>query len=150
MGTVSVQVPEPIFRRLERIAAVTHRSVADVLTTSVNLALPRMSDLPEDLADDLAAMSMLSDEALWAATESAFSPAQHRRLEQLSHAGGSRPLSSIEAVELKQLLDLLDQSILRRAQACAILAYRGYDLPDQANLNNSTIDDDTKDTQTVA
>jgi hypothetical protein len=148
-GTISVQVPEPVFRRLERVAAVTHRSVADVLTTSVNLALPRISDLSDDLADELAAMSMLSDEALWAA-ESAFSPAQQRQLEQLSHAGGLRTLSGIEAAELKQLVDLQDRSVLRRAQAFAILAHRGYNLPDQANLScGNTIDDDTEDPQTV-
>ncbi len=85
--TVNLQVPEAIFHRLQRVAEVTHRPIEDVLATTVNVALPQAPDLPPQLADDLAAMMMFSDEALWASTESSLSAAQRRRLNQLSHAG---------------------------------------------------------------
>ena len=66
-STIPVYVPEPLCRRLERAAALTHRSVADVLASTIATALPPMSDLPEALADELAGMLWLSDEALRAA-----------------------------------------------------------------------------------
>ena len=132
--TISVQLPEPIYRRLQRVAEHTHRSVEDVLASSVNVALPADPDLPSELADEMAAMTMFSDEALWAAAESSLSPSQQSRLEQLTQAGGSRKQSAAESAELRQLLDLYDRLVLRRAKALSILAHRGYELPDQPDL----------------
>jgi hypothetical protein len=144
--TVSLQVPEPIYRRLQRMAEITHRPVEDVLTTTINVALPPDPGLPADLADALAAMTMLSDAALWAATESSLSPTQQRRLSQLSHAGGSRKLTAAESAELSRLLDQYDRSVLRRARALAILAHRGYEIPDRIDLPGSS-NDDTSDSK---
>jgi hypothetical protein len=140
--TVSVQMPEPIYRRLKRIAEITHRSVEDVLATTFDVALPPAPDLPPDLADDLAAMTMFSDDALWAAAESSLSPAQQRRLSQLTHAGGRRTLTAAESAELEHLLDLYDRSVLRRARALAVLAHRGYDIPNSPNLPDTISDGD--------
>jgi hypothetical protein len=120
------------------VAEITHRSVEDVLATTVNVALPQIPDLPADLADELAAMTMLNDEALWAATESSLSPVQQRRLSQLTHAGGSRPLTAAESSELAHLLDLYDRSVVRRARAFALLAHRGYQIPDRVDLPGPT------------
>jgi hypothetical protein len=80
------------------------------------VALPQAPDVPADLADELAAMTLFSDDALWAASESSLSPAQQRRLSQLTHAGGSRALTAAESKELAHLLDLYDRSVLRRAR----------------------------------
>lgn len=146
---ISVQVPEPTFRRLQRVAEITHRSVEEVLTTTVNVALPHDPDLPADLADELAAMTMYSDDALWAASEPSLSPAEQRRLSQLTHAGGSRSLTAAESAELAHLLDLYDRSVLRRARALAILAHRGYEIPDRVDLPDAT-DDNTEDPQASA
>ena len=82
-------------------------------------------------------MGMLSDAALWAASESSLSPAQQRRLRQLNHAGGERALTLAERAEQTHLLDLYQRSVLRRAQALALLAYRGYDLPTRLDLPES-------------
>lgn len=126
--TVSVRLPQSLFQRLERIAAVTHRSVEDVLTTTVDVALPPTPNISPDLADELAAMVLFSDESLKAAAQSSLSAAQQERLAQLSHAGGERTLSKSEKRELERLLDLYDQAVLRRARALAILAQRGHDI----------------------
>ncbi len=131
--TISVQIPEPIFRRLRRMAEITNRSVEDVLATTVSVALPPDMDLPADLADELAAMTMFSDDALWVATKTSLSPAQQRRLSQLTHAGGSRKLTTAESSELTHMLESYDRSVLRRAKALAILAHRGYEILDKSN-----------------
>ena len=140
--TVNVQVPEAIFHRLQRVAEMTHRPIEDVLATTVNVALPQAPDLPPQLADDLAAMMMFSDEALWAATESSLSPAQRRRLNQLSHAGGRKSLSPAESAELAHLVDLYDRAVLRRARALAILAHRGFVVADHGSSLDSRDDED--------
>jgi hypothetical protein len=66
--TVSVGLPRAVFLKLERAAQLTHRTVEKVLTTTVNAALVEHPDLPANLANELAAMHLFSDEALWAAT----------------------------------------------------------------------------------
>jgi hypothetical protein len=141
-STVSVQVPERLFQRLQRIAEATYRPIEDVLATTVNMALPQAPDLPPELADDLSAMTMFSDEALWAAAESSLSPSQRRRLNQLSHAGGHRSLSAAESAELAHLVDLYDRAVLRRARALAILAHRGFAVANQDNPPDSHGDED--------
>ena len=131
---VNVQIPKTIFRRLRRVAELTHRSIEDVLATTVNVALPTASDLPADLADDLAAMTMFNDDALWAAAKSSLSQAQQLRLDQLTHAGGSRKLTLAESSELTSLLESYDHSVLRRAKALVILTHRGYEISGQDGL----------------
>jgi hypothetical protein len=129
MGAVNIQLPEPVFRKLQKAADLTHRSVEELLAATVNATLPESPDLPDDLADELAAMHLLSDEALWAATEPSMSPAEQRRLNQLNHTAGERPLTRAEEAEHTQLLAAYHRSILRRAKAFAILAQRGHPIP---------------------
>jgi hypothetical protein len=131
---VSIQIPEALYRRLQRVAEVTCRPIEEVLTTTIDVALPELPDIPADLAADIAAMTMFSDEALWAAAESSLSSAQQRRLSQLTHAGGTRTLTAAEAAELASLLGLHDRSVLRRSRAFAILAQRGHQIPDRKDL----------------
>ena len=128
-GVVNVQLPEPIYRKLQRAADLTHRSVEDLLATTVNAALPELPGLPDDLTDELAAMHLLSDDALWAATEPSMSSAEQRRLSQLNHAAGERPLTKAEEAEQAQLIAAYHRSVLRRVKAFAILAQRGHSIP---------------------
>jgi hypothetical protein len=139
--TVSVQLPEAIYRRLKRVAESTHRPVEDVLADTVEVALPQFADLPEDLAAELVAMDRFSDDALQAAAESSLSRAQQRRLNQLTHAGGSRALTPAETAELTGLIEAHDQAVLRRARALALLAYRGYPVARRTDLPRLLHDD---------
>jgi len=131
-----IRVPEPLYRRLERAAALTHRSVADVLASTIAIALPSASDLPEALADELAGMIWLSDEALRAATRPTFTPEQQRRLNELNDLEDERQLTEAEQAERAVLLVEYERSVLRRAQAFAVLAQRGYQTPDYTELTS--------------
>ena len=132
---VNIGVPVPLYDRLKRAAELTHRSVEDVLASTVNAALPPDLTLPAEVVDDLAALVLFSDDALWAIAESALSPAQQRRLEQLSTVVDNRSLTAAEASELSQLLEQYGRSMLRRAKALAVQAQRGYHIPDLAAFN---------------
>jgi hypothetical protein len=98
-------LPKHLYVRLRRIATVTHRPVEEILSTTIDVVLPEDANLSNELADELAAMALYSDQALWAATESSITPAQQRRLEQLTDAGGFRSLTAAESAELSELLD---------------------------------------------
>ena len=130
--TVSIELPKHLYMRLRRIATATHRPVEEILSTTIDVVLPEDANLSDELVDELAAMAFYSDQALWAATESSISPAQQRRLEQLTYAGGTRSLTTSETAELNELLELYDRSVLRRAKALAVLAHRGYDIPEHS------------------
>jgi hypothetical protein len=132
--TVSVGLPRSVFLKLERAAELTHRTIEDVLTTTVNAALVETPDLPADLANELSAMHLFSDEALWAASHPCLSSAEQVRLSQLNHKAGERPLTQAEAAEQEHLLTAYHRSVLRRAKALAILAQRGHPLPDEPKL----------------
>ncbi len=127
-----IGIPVPIYDRLKRAAKLTHRSVEDILVTTIDAALPPDPNLPAELADNLAALSLFTDDALWAAAESSLSPAQQQRLEQLATTADVRSLTAAESSELTQLVEFFDLSVLRRAKALAILAQRGYHIPDRA------------------
>ena len=127
--TVSVGLPKSVFLKLERAAQLTRRSVEEVLASTVNAALVEPPDLPTDLANELAALHLFSDEALQAAAQPSLSPSEQLRLSQLNDLAGKRPLTPAEAAEQADLLTAYHRSVLRRAKALAILAQRGHPLP---------------------
>lgn len=125
-----VHLPVPLFRRLERAAALTHRSVDEVLATTVAAAFVAPDDLPEALAGELASMHLLSDDALRAAALPSLSAAGQARLGQLNALSGERDLTVAEQAEQRVALDEYRISALRRGQALAILAQRGHPMDD--------------------
>lgn len=127
--TIAVHIPESLFRKLKRAADLTHRSVEDVTVTSLEAALPAVSNVPLDIANELAAMHLFSDEALWAATAPSFSSTEEYRLNQLNAAAGERDLTPAEEAEQQSLITVYHRSILRRAKALAMLAQRGHHVP---------------------
>jgi hypothetical protein len=127
--TIAVHIPESLFLKLKRAADLTHRSVEDVTVTSLEAALPAAPNLPPDIANELTAMHLFSDEALWAATAPSFSPTEEHRLTQLNAATGERDLTPAEEAEQQSLITAYQRSVLRRAKALAILAQRGHRVP---------------------
>lgn len=127
-ATVAVYIPESLFHKLKCAADLTHRSVEEVTVTSLEAALPVMQTLPPDVGNELAAMHLLSDEALWAATIPSLSPTEESRLNQLNTEAGERDLTLAEEAEQQILITAYHRSVLRRAQALAILAQRGHRL----------------------
>lgn len=127
--TIAVHLPESFVQKLKRAADLTHRSVEDIAVTSLEAALPSAQNLAPDIADELAAMHLFSDEALWAATAPSFSPTEEYRLNQLNAAAGERDLTPAEEAEQQSLISAYRRSVLRRAKALALLAQRGHRVP---------------------
>jgi hypothetical protein len=126
---IPVQLPDVLFQRLKRAAELTHRSVEDIAITTLEAALPPTPDVPDEIADELAAMHLFSDDALWAATAPGFSASEECRLAQLNGAAGERELTPAEDTEQQRLIGAYRRAVLRRAKALAILAQRGHRIP---------------------
>ena len=133
-GTVSIEIPDNLFRQLQRRADLMHRPVEDLVIPTLAAGSPANTDLPRDLAAELEAMPNYSDDALWAATKPAISAAERSRLEQLNRLATERELSQVETAEQSELLAAWLRSLARRAQAFSILRLRGQPLPDPEQL----------------
>ena len=144
--TLTVRLPASVVAKLQRAADLTYRTVDDIVATTVDAALTAPPSVPESLAAEFAAMHLLSDEALWAMARPSLSSAGQHRLRQLNHATGERNLTEAETSEQTALLEEYHMSVLRRAQALAILAQRGHEIPFRAPLENS-VDDQSFDSE---
>ncbi|MGB0386601.1 MAG: hypothetical protein ACPGWR_17465 [Ardenticatenaceae bacterium] len=133
--TLTFSIPERLYHRLQTVAHKTKRTLPEVLVASAETALAHTdTSLPPKIANELASMPYLSREELWAATDPTLSATQLNRLDTLSAQQKKRTLSTSEQQELKALLAEYDRSVLRRAQAFALLQLRGNAIPD---LNRS-------------
>ncbi len=109
-----IQLSGSVYRRLEHIAQETNQSVQTIALTLIAGNLPpSLGDVPADLREELRALQTLDDDALWAAARSKLGPTQQARLETL----------------LARLGDEIDRLNLRKAQAFALLRWRGFLLP---------------------
>jgi len=146
--TITVKLPLPVLGKLKRAAELTYRPIDEILASTIDAALVAPPGLPDELAGELAAMRLLSDQALWAAVHPSFSPAEQHRLRQLNHTASERPLTRAEAVEQAVLLVAYHRSVLRRAQALAVLAERGHSLPVET-LQQTVSNDDFADSESA-
>ena len=71
--TLTVRLPASVVAKLKRAAALTYRSVDDIVATTVDAALAEPPSVPADLAAEFAAMHLLSDQALQAAAQPSLS-----------------------------------------------------------------------------
>jgi hypothetical protein len=123
--TITVTLPEVTFQRLEQAAQLAHQSIEEMLTTTIDAILA----VSPQLANEWAAMHLLSDEALWQAMQPILSLTDQERLHELNHLAGERELTEQERREQTRLLETYQRSIVRRSQAIAILKLRGHAIP---------------------
>ena len=75
---------------------------------------------------ELAALSLLSDDELWAIARSTMDERQQDRLQDLAEAQKHRSLTLAEQSGLAQLMDKAERVMLRKAETYRLLARRGY------------------------
>jgi hypothetical protein len=133
--TIPVQLPQPLYRRLERLAELTQRSVEAVVAQTLASSLPPLpDDLPEEMRAELIALEQLSDDALWEVARSMVAPEQSQQLSMLLEKNRRGVLSDEEQTGLEQLRGMADRLMLRKAYAYVLLKWRGYRLPTLASL----------------
>jgi hypothetical protein len=122
---VVVTLPDDVYRRVEQLARLTNRDVADLLADTITLSLP-----PLDLSSrSVQAVTSLSDEDVLALTELQMLPAQDRRLSALLQKQQAQALSDPERAELLALMQVYQEGVLRKAQALREAVRRGLRMP---------------------
>lgn len=119
--TVSLDLPEELYERINRVAQDTNRPVERVLLESLDL-------LFGDSADATEALDSYSDEQLLAVVYRQFAWPYDTRMRELTAQSKEGRLTDDEGAELEKLVRLWDQYVLHRTQALVFLKQRGYDL----------------------
>ena len=135
--TITLQLPETLYTRLQQAARATHRSLDDVLLHAVQAGSPpRWDDAPAEFQTDLAALDRLDDEALWRVARSYKTEADMERYQELLDKNANDALSAEERDELVRLRVESDRSMLCKAHAAALLRWRGYQVPPAETLRD--------------
>ncbi len=126
MGTqVTVTLPDEVYRRAERLAQLSHRDIAEVLTDMITLSLPVLHPQP----DVPAPVETLSDAEVLALSQFQMEPAQDGRLSELLDRQQAGMVTEAERSELAALLQAYQEGLLRKAQALQEAVHRGLREP---------------------
>jgi hypothetical protein len=133
MQTVTLQLPEALYRIARQVAETTQQPLETVLQNSIAYALPPLDDVPPEEAAALSALALLDDATLWREADMVMSPIEQTELQNLLDSQGEGDLSPIDAARLETLLDIYGRLTVRKAHAWLLLARRGYRVPVQSN-----------------
>jgi hypothetical protein len=122
---VVVTLPDDVYRRVEQLAQLTNRDVADLLADTITLSLSPLDIFTQSVQ----AVTSLSDEDVLALTELQMLPAQDRRLSALLQKQQAQALSDPERTELLALMQVYQEGLLRKAQALREAVRRGLRMP---------------------
>jgi predicted transcriptional regulator len=120
---VTVTLPDDVYQRVQRLAQLTQREVADVLTDTISISLPDL----QPHAD--APVATLSDAAVLAAADLQLARADDTRLSALLDAQQAGRLEEAERQELSALMQQYNAGLLRKAHALAEAVRRGLRPP---------------------
>ena len=128
--TVNIELPDDIYQRFKGVAAVTRRSLEDVIFQTIRGNLPPMlDDLPPRQRGLGADLQHLDDEDLWAVAKEPLPAQQWRRHQHLLRKAATGTLTVAEGTELTGLREATDHFVSRRSYALALLKWRGHTIP---------------------
>ena len=128
--SVTLQLPEPIFRYLQQVASATQRPLEQVVRQSVEGNLPpAIPSVPAEMRDELFALQTKPvDQLLQVVVEQAPPADQARHLELLEKNSAGN-LTPAEQKELAALRLAADHLMLLKAYAWSVLRWRGVTVP---------------------
>jgi len=126
--TLTLELGEPLYQRLQERALRTQRSVeAEALDLVANGVLD-LDQLEPELAEAVAQLRFLDDAALWQAAHMRIAPTDAELLEGLHVKRQREGLSTGEADQARTLTRTYERVMLIRAEAAALLHERGHDV----------------------
>ena len=132
--TITLTLPDAIFRRAQETAKASSLSVEDVFTQSIGRLLPPLEDdLSPNQRAELAVLALKSDEQLRSIASAVVDMQRQTRLEELATRQKTRVLAQDERGELERLLDFSYRFMLLKAEAFRLLALRGHKVFPQPN-----------------
>jgi hypothetical protein len=131
--TVTLKLPEPLYRSARQVAEATRRPLEAILTDSIARALPPLDDVSPAEAAELAKLASFDDASLWREARATMNPVEQAKIHELLDRQGASELAPAEHVRLQDLLDVYGRLMVRKAHAYLLLARRGYRVPTQEN-----------------
>lgn len=133
--TITLQIPENIYTRLQQAARATRRTLDEVVLHAVQVGSPpRWDDAPANYQADLAALDRLDDDTLWQVVRRRTSVETMARYQELLDKNAEETLTAAEREELTRLRMEAERLMLCKAHAAALLRWRGYSVPAAEDL----------------
>ena len=128
--TVTMQLPENLYLRLQQTAQATKQSFDAILLRALQVGSPpAWESAPAEFQADLAALDRLDDAALWRIARARATSVQMDRYQVLLDKNANETLSLEEQAELTQLRMEFDRQMLQKVHAAALLQWRGHQVP---------------------
>lgn len=128
--TVTMQLPENLYLRLQQTAKATKQSFEEILLRALQVGSPpTWESAPAEFQADLAALDRLDDATLWRIIRYRADTVQMERYQALLDKNANETLSIEERAELTQLRTEFDRRMLQKAHAAALLQWRGHHIP---------------------
>jgi lactam utilization protein B len=118
---VTLELPDEVLDRAERLAVLAHRDVTEVLAEAVAAMLPPVEIVPQASQ----AVSELSDAEVLKLADLRLSPRQDRRLSELLDQQQAGAMTHSERAQLSALVQVYEANWLRQAEALAEAVRRG-------------------------
>jgi len=132
---VTIEVSQPLYARLQRVAALTHRPIESLVEQALAEGLPPLpDDVPARYRDALAALETQPDAQLWQAVYATLPAAVAQQLAALRERRRDGQLSATDEATLADLQHEAELLPLRKAYAAVLLKWRGHRLPTLAEL----------------
>lgn len=129
-NSISLQLPDRLYQRLSNTAHATQQPLEAIILRALEVGSPPdWEDVPEPFQADLAALDRLEDAALWTIARGRQSETLFTRYDELLDRNREGQLSDAERVELTHFRTEADRFMLRKAQATALLRWRGHHVP---------------------
>lgn len=132
---MTLQLPEPIYRYLQQIAAATQRPVEQLAAQSIlgNLP-PSVAALPIEMQHELLVLQAAPTKKLKQITLSQMPLAQQARHLALLEKNSAGTILPTEQEELAVLRLAADRLMVQKAYAWAVLRWRGQPVPELDEL----------------
>ena len=127
--TVTIELPDDLYDRLQRQAAEARRSIAAEVVQVLAMAVPVMDNhVPTDLEKELAHLETLDDASLWKIARPRFPTRTAKRMQALQFKRQREGLSDDERQLEAVLAQEYDRRMLVRSKALLLLKQRGHDV----------------------
>ncbi|OQY43266.1 MAG: hypothetical protein B6242_14985 [Anaerolineaceae bacterium 4572_78] len=125
--TITITLPNTVYDRIRETATITTMSFESVLRQFLKHALPKLEDdLPPDARAMLLKLPLHSNDALWKIARCSFDEDKQIEIELLAELQKHQDLTHDEQTKLNQLMHEAQSFMLYKAEACRLLAWRGY------------------------
>lgn len=122
---ITITLPDDVYQRAEQFARLANREVASILADIIKLDLPPVSTEVKALKP----VSELSDEDVLALTELKMEPDQDARISELLDCQQAGTLTESDRPELRRLMQIYQEGLLRKATALREAVERGLIKP---------------------